>query len=54
MSHLTFVAELTTKETVDLKVLLKLPTKKLRDLRRFLSNHNIKLFPSIYDEMKGK
>ncbi|XP_072032273.1 uncharacterized protein [Amphiura filiformis] len=56
-ARIQIIKELTTKETVDLKVLLKLPMKKLRDLRRFLSNHNIKLFPSehpIYNELKAR
>lgn len=55
--NMFLLLELTTKEAVDLKVLLKLPMNRLRDLRRFLTNHNIKIFPSerpIYDELKGK
>ena len=51
-----FSLELTAKETVDLKVLLKLPMTKLQDLRRFLANHNIKFMPSdthLYKDMRG-
>ena len=47
---------MTAKETVDLKVLLKLPMTKLKDLRRFLANHNIKFMPSdahLYKDMRG-
>ena len=49
--------ELNSKDAVDLKVLLRLPMTRMRDLRRFLSSYNVKLLPSdkqLYEEMSCK
>ncbi|XP_072016247.1 uncharacterized protein [Amphiura filiformis] len=56
-ANISFMRELSVKECVDLKLLLKLPMTKLKDLRRFLSNHNIRFMPSdqhLYKEMRCK
>ncbi|XP_072023493.1 uncharacterized protein [Amphiura filiformis] len=54
-AKINFATELNAKDAVDLKVLLRLPMTRMRDLRRFLSKFGVKLLPSdkhLYNEMK--
>ncbi|XP_071948723.1 uncharacterized protein [Antedon mediterranea] len=54
---INYINKLSTSETLDLKLLLRLPMQKLRQLRTFLTNHGIPVLASdrkLYKELKGR
>ncbi|XP_072040956.1 uncharacterized protein [Amphiura filiformis] len=56
-AKIRFATEFDAKDAVDLKVLLRLPMTRMRDLRRFLSKRGVKLLPSdkhLYKEMSDR
>ncbi|XP_072019294.1 uncharacterized protein [Amphiura filiformis] len=56
-ARISFQTDISPKDAVDLKVLLRLPMSRMRDLRRYLSRLKIRLLPSdrhLYKEMSGR